>query len=124
MLSFRFLNALGLINYELNVQKQGEVFSLAWAASGEKQLLFTCLNILAHINSQSIVLIDEPEISLHPNWQMGYIQLLKNLFKNYNCHFILATHSHYLVSDADAHTSSIIRLRREKNIYYPLILRI
>lgn len=114
VLSFRFLNALGLINYELNVQKQGEVFSLAWAASGEKQLLFTCLNILAHINSQSIVLIDEPEISLHPNWQMGYIQLLKNLFKNYNCHFILATHSHYLVSDADAHTSSIIRLRREK----------
>ena len=119
VLSFRFLNALGLINYELNVQKQGELFSLAWAASGEKQLLFTCLNILAHINSQSIVLIDEPEISLHPNWQMGYIQLLKNLFKNYNSHFILATHSHYLVSDADSNTSSIIKLYREGKYILP-----
>lgn len=114
VLFFRSLNALSLINYELNVQKKGETFSLAWAASGEKQLLFTCLNILAHINEKSIVLIDEPEISLHPNWQMGYIQLLKNLFKNYNCHFILATHSHYLVSDADSNTSSIIKLCREK----------
>ena len=119
VLSFRFLNALGLISYELNIQKQGEIFSLAWAASGEKQLLFTCLNILAHINSQAIVLIDEPEISLHPNWQMGYIQLLKNLFKNYNCHFILATHSHYLVSDADSNTSSIIKLRRGKKYVLP-----
>ena len=56
-----------------------------------------------------MVLIDEPEISLHPNWQIKYISILKKVFADYkSCHFIIASHSHYMVSDLDPETASLI----------------
>ena len=66
-------------------------------------------NIFNNISRNSIVLIDEPEISLHPNWQIKYISFLKKVFAEYNsCHFIIASHSHYMVSDLNPENSSLI----------------
>lgn len=118
---FDLLNALELINYDILVQKGSNEFCFSWASSGEKQLFFTFLNILANIKTNSLVLIDEPEISLHPNWQIGYIDFLKKLFKNYDCHFIVATHSHYLVSDLEARSSSLVKLKRNEKQILPAI---
>lgn len=118
---FDLLNALELINYDILVQKGSNEFYFSWASSGEKQLFFTFLNILANIKTNSLVLIDEPEISLHPNWQIGYIDFLKKLFKNYDCHFIVATHSHYLVSDLEARSSSLVKLKRNEKQILPAI---
>lgn len=118
---FDLLNALELINYDILVQKGSKEFYFSWASSGEKQLFFTFFNILANIKTNSLVLIDEPEISLHPNWQIGYIDFLKKLFKNYDCHFIVATHSHYLVSDLEARSSSLVKLKRNEKQILPAI---
>jgi hypothetical protein len=47
------------------------------------------------------VLIDEPEINLHPEWQARYIDLLLNTFRSYcDCHYVLATHSPLILRDA------------------------
>lgn len=93
-------------------------FSIDDCSSGEKQLIFTMVNIASKIKPRSLVLIDEPEISLHPGWQIGYIDFLKKILKEYfKCHIILATHSHYLVSDLKGESSSIVVLERANDGY-------
>ncbi|MGM0881393.1 MAG: AAA family ATPase [Bacillota bacterium] len=107
---------LGYIQYPtLHIGRESS-FDFELASSGEKQFLFTMINILSKIEHDSIVLIDEPEISLHPNWQINYINYLKNIFSKYkSCHFIIATHSHFMVSDLEPSSSSIVSLKMQNN---------
>ena len=67
---------------------------------------------MSRVMDSSLVLIDEPEISLHPEWQLKYISTLEKLFSSFkNCCFILASHSHYFVSELKSKSSSIVVLR-------------
>ncbi len=69
------------------------------------------------MTENSLILIDEPENSLHPNWQMKYISFLKSIFKSFrSCHFVIASHSHLMVSDLANESSSIIGLKKGKVI--------
>ena len=61
-------------------------------------------------------MIDEPETSSHPNWQINYIGWLKKIFKAYSdCHFIIATHSHFVLTDLQPESSDIIALERTED---------
>jgi predicted ATP-dependent endonuclease of OLD family len=60
-------------------------------SSGEKQMLVILLTVLIQDNKPSILFMDEPEVSLHIDWQRKLIQYIKEL--NPNVQIILATHS-------------------------------
>lgn len=66
-------------------------------SSGEKQLLLILLTFLMQKNMPSIVFMDEPEISLHFDWQKRLIKMLREL--NPNAQIIIATHSPAMVMD-------------------------
>lgn len=77
-------------------------------SSGEQQILGTITRLLGHIRPGSIIVIDEPEVSLHPSWQMRYIPTLLSALKHVPMvHVIIATHSHFLVADLDPENSSL-----------------
>ncbi|WP_286256834.1 AAA family ATPase [Pseudoalteromonas apostichopi] len=81
------------------------------ASSGEYNILKIFLSIIANIENNSVILIDEPEISLHPNWQMDFISILDLALSKYtNCHSIIATHSHFLISNVNAEESMILNM--------------
>ena len=85
------------------------------SSSGEFHLFTTMIGLMASTRKNTLVLIDEPEISLHPNWQMRYIQFIKDLFKNTDrvkAHIIICTHSHFLISDLPGKNSNIIGLKK------------
>ena len=111
------LASLDLISYpSIGLIKNEESMNIEQASSGEYHLISTFIGIYASLSRNSIVLIDEPEISLHPNWQMKYMSFLKKIFNEYfNCHFIIATHSHFFASDLDGDSSTIIGLTNKKN---------
>lgn len=48
--------------------KNGRCIHFGDCSSGEKHMIFAFTGVLSSIESKSIVLIDEPEISLHPEW--------------------------------------------------------
>ncbi len=60
-------------------------------SSGEKQLLIILLTVLIQDNKPSILFMDEPEISLHIDWQQEIIKYIREL--NPNVQVIIATHS-------------------------------
>jgi len=64
-------------------------------SSGEKQILVILLTVLVQDNKPSILFMDEPEISLHIDWQRKLIEYIREL--NPNVQIILATHSPGLI---------------------------
>ena len=66
-------------------------------SSGEKQILVILLTVLVQDNKPSILFMDEPEISLHLDWQRKLIQYIREL--NPNVQIILATHSPGIIMD-------------------------
>ncbi|QWP75918.1 AAA family ATPase [Lysobacter sp. K5869] len=83
-------------------------------SSGEQHLIGTNVRLLARLKPRSLIVIDEPEISLHPEWQIKYIPtLLESLRKHSSSHVIIATHSHFMVSDLDRE-SSLVTARQEQ----------
>lgn len=60
-------------------------------SSGEKQILVILLTVLVQDNKPLILFMDEPEISLHFDWQKKLIQYIREI--NANVQIILATHS-------------------------------
>ena len=83
-------------------------------------MLSTVLSISAAANDpHTLVLLDEPELSLHPNWQMTLIDNLDRALADQVCHLLVATHSHMLVSDLPMKRSSVIQMEKDEkgNMY-------
>ncbi len=74
-----------------------ETLSPYQLSSGEKQLLVILLTTLIQDNKNSILFLDEPEISLHIDWQKKLIKYITEL--NPNAQLILATHSPAVIMD-------------------------
>jgi ABC-type cobalamin/Fe3+-siderophores transport system ATPase subunit len=66
---------------------------LHWSelSSGEKQFLIILMTVLCQDEKPSVLIMDEPEISLHLRWQYELIEIIRTL--NPNCQLIIATHS-------------------------------
>lgn len=93
--------------------KQGRDITSDEMSSGEFAMLSTVLSISAAAdNPHTLVLLDEPELSLHPNWQMTLIDNLDMALAKQACHLLIATHSHMLVSDLPMKRSNVIHLEK------------
>ncbi|MBR6203427.1 MAG: ATP-binding protein [Bacteroidaceae bacterium] len=74
-----------------------EVITPYQLSSGEKQMLAILLTVLVEDREPYALLMDEPEISLHIDWQQRLIDLIRQL--NPNVQIILSTHSPALIMD-------------------------
>lgn len=95
--------------------KQGCDVTSEDMSSGEFAMLSTVLSISAAANDpHTLVLLDEPELSLHPNWQMTLIDNLDRALSNQVCQLLIATHSHMLVSDLPMKRSSVTQVEKDE----------
>lgn len=68
-------------------------------SSGEQHELVLFHHLLFEVRRDSLVLIDEPEISLHVAWQTSFLSDLDKINRLLGVHFLLATHSPSIISD-------------------------
>lgn len=66
-------------------------------SSGEKQLLVILMTVLVQDNKNAILFMDEPELSLHFDWQKKLIGYIREL--NPNVQIILATHAPAIIRE-------------------------
>lgn len=76
---------------ELCFDSYGETISPYKLSSGEKQMLIILLTVLVQDKRPFVLFMDEPEVSLHVEWQQRLLELLIDL--NPNVQVILTTHS-------------------------------
>ena len=69
------------------------ILTLDQLSSGEKQMIIQVYELLFRAQSDTLVMIDEPELSLHMMWQMNYLKNLTEIanLRGFQC--IVATHS-------------------------------
>ena len=83
--------------------------SLLNLSSGQKLFSYIVLNILGEIKKQSLIVIDEPELFLHPTLEIEFIGLLKSILKPFDSKAILATHSLSIVREVPSRCVHIYR---------------
>ena len=76
---------------EIFFESYGEAISPYKLSSGEKQMLIILLSVLVQNKRPFVLFMDEPEVSLHIEWQKQLLDLLVDL--NPNLQVILTTHS-------------------------------
>jgi ABC-type lipoprotein export system ATPase subunit len=86
--------------YDVQLDKQGSKFLVGAASSGEKELLTYLFAIYALNVRDALIIVDEPELHLHPRWQSTLLGLFEHLSEKTGNQFLLATHSPVFVSPA------------------------
>ena len=82
---------------ELRFLQYEEVLSPYVLSSGEKQMLILLLTTLTQDRQPYVLFMDEPEVSLHFDWQKRLISMVRSL--NPNAQIILTTHSPAVIMD-------------------------
>ncbi|WP_071123939.1 AAA family ATPase [Leptotrichia massiliensis] len=82
-------------NITLFTNSSGDEFDINELSSGEKQLFLRTLAIKMLNPENSIILIDEPELSLHPKWQQKIVDVYRKIGENNQ--IIIATHSPHIL---------------------------
>lgn len=82
------------LEFKLN---NGKLLNTMNLSSGEKQFLIIMLTVLLEKEQEYILLMDEPEISMHFGWQRNLLLNIQKL--NPNSQIILVTHSPALIMD-------------------------
>ena len=91
--------------------KSGKHISMYDLSSGEKQILYIMLKVLLQEKQDYIVFMDEPELSLHVDWQEKLIDKILQL--NPNCQLVIATHSPSLLFNGwDSNVANIEDLKK------------
>lgn len=79
--------------YEIELLKAGRRFLISQASSGEKEILNFLFGIFALRTRGGLLVIDEPELHLHPRWQAVLLDLFRELSRSTDNQFVLSTHS-------------------------------
>ncbi len=96
------------INKTLSVSDTGRIgvtmnngtsLQLQKLSSGEKQIIIMFYALLFHAPQRSVVIIDEPEISLHVAWQQRLGDFFTDICRVRDIQMIISTHSPQIIHD-------------------------
>lgn len=95
---------------------KGETLNLYDFSSGQWQVLSSLLFAATVVEDGSLMLIDEPENSLHPAWQQQYLPLLRSAIScAKGVHVIVATHFPLIAASLSPEEAEVISLNVKKN---------
>ena len=87
-----------LLSYKFEYMKGDLPITPRYFSSGEREIFDFLAGVISTNVMHGIVVIDEPELHLHPRWQTIYLDLFEKLGVERNLQFILATHSPVFVT--------------------------
>lgn len=104
---------------EILFEKHGKEIPIHALSSGEKQIVYRGAFLLRDANALSgaLVFIDEPEISLHPKWQMKILDYYKAIFTDeqgvQTSQIFCVTHSPFVIHNERRKDDKVIVLSRD-----------
>jgi energy-coupling factor transporter ATP-binding protein EcfA2 len=81
------------LNSRFSELDSGENIAPSQLSSGEQQLLALAYELLFGTDANSVVLLDEPELSLHVTWLKGLLSAFLEMAEKRRLQFIIATHA-------------------------------
>jgi predicted ATPase len=101
------------ISKDLAIIESGVVFindnSVVELSSGQRLFSYIVINVIGSIRKDSLVVIDEPELFLHPTLEIDFVSLLKEVLIAFKSKAILATHSLSVVREVPSNCVHIFK---------------
>ncbi len=105
-------------SYRLRITRDGGKFSYEYASSGEKALVEFVFSIYGLDVRDALIVIDEPELHLHPKWQTRLMEIIEHSASERGNQFVMATHSPTFISPRSiAYVSRVYRENGESNVF-------
>lgn len=82
---------------------------LCTLSSGQRLFTYIAINVVGELKENSLVVIDEPELFLHPTLEIEFVSLLKTVLEPFKSKAILATHSLAVVREVPSKCVHIFR---------------
>ena len=95
------------------VANNGEFIDVALLSSGEQHEIVMLYNLIFEVGDSSILLVDEPENSLHVAWQRMVVPDLERLAEVKKLQLIIATHSPSIVSEKPDAATDLFYINEE-----------
>lgn len=83
-------------------------------SSGQRLFAYIVINILGAIRRNSLILVDEPELFLHPTLEIQFVDMLKTILSRFSSKALLATHSVVTVRENSFRVRSCVRKDRRR----------
>lgn len=102
-------------------EKHGKSITIDELSTGEKQIIFRGSMLLKNSNAMEngCILIDEPELSMHPSWQSKILDYYRDLFRDTSnrqtVQMIFATHSEYVIRSAMKERNNVLVIVLQNN---------
>lgn len=91
-----------------------EILPFGQLSSGEQNLLSVGAKLIAHAMPGSLIVIDEPEVSLNVVWQQQYMGLVERSLRHAKgSHVLIATHSPHLIASLPRGGATVVLAKRE-----------
>ncbi len=87
------------LTVNVNIGSHCEALDLSDLSSGEQQIIFLAYQLTIGADHNALILIDEPELSLHLEWQKTFTSLLTRIGEQTNNNYLCATHSPAIVGN-------------------------
>ncbi|KPC25848.1 Uncharacterized protein ABJ99_3246 [Pseudomonas syringae pv. cilantro] len=78
-------------------------------SSGQTIYSYLLPNLVAEVDEESLLILDEPELYLHPSMEVGLLDMLKQLLAATKSNAIIATHSTILAREVERSAISVLR---------------
>jgi putative ATP-dependent endonuclease of the OLD family len=93
-----FLTDHDSVSFAFALRKDSHWLTVDKFSSGEKEIVHFLLALFALNVKDGVVLVDEPELHLHPRWQRIFLGLFRELAPERNNQFLISTHSPVFVT--------------------------
>jgi ABC-type multidrug transport system ATPase subunit len=88
-------------------------------SSGQLIYSYMIPSIVAEIEEESLIILDEPELYLHPSMEIGLIEMLRHLLEETSSYALIASHSSVLAREIEKNSIRILRKVDGKTIVSP-----
>jgi len=99
--------------YSINLKRNGKELPIGKTSSGEKEILNFLLGTFAFNVKDGLIIIDEPDLHLHPTWQNFLIDIFTKLSVQQSNQFLLVTHSPSFINEKTI--DNVVRIYLDNN---------
>jgi energy-coupling factor transporter ATP-binding protein EcfA2 len=86
-------------------------------SSGQRLFAYVVINILGAIRRNSLIVVDEPELFLHPTLEIQFVSMLKTVLTRFNSKAVLATHSVVTVREVPEDCVHVFQADENKELH-------
>jgi predicted ATPase len=116
------LEDLDFSDFEMKLTFLDSKFEEVKFSSGQEVFTNLIIYLISTIQKDSLIIIDEPENTLHPNFEVKYIEILNKLLEEYKSFCIIATHSSLIIREVPALFVKVIKIIDDHPIIRPPVI--